>query len=487
MIPQHHYLSCAGCGTRVYAYDSKTFTCPNRVYMPEVNHILQRKHILTKSLWERSLLEASDNPFLHYRHRLLSYHRSLNISYSDSDYCARISKLDEALKAVDGRGFVCTPLTCERELAEVLGFDSMQHLFVKDETQNVGGSHKARHLFGILINLDAQLMKRPFAIASCGNAALAAAIVAKAAGAQLEVFIPVDAEATVVKQLEALGARLNVCERREGERGDPCFLRFRDAVAAGALPFTCQGPENGLTIEGGHTLAYELFDQLKAKHHAVHHLFVQVGGGALASSSAQSLAETMRYEPLASLPRFHTIQTRGAFPLARAYDRVVRIIDARFKGEADPKLEPYVDDMSFEARALSHDSAAVAELLAMADCIRSAWDSTAVQSSVRYAAANRHVFMWPWEAEPKSLAGGILDDECYDWYAILCTMLRTGGLPLVVSEKRIALAHDLAHRHTLVRPSATGSAGLAGLLLMKEANAIADYENICLYFTGIER
>ena len=123
----------------------------------------------------------------------------------------------------------------------------------------------------------------------------------------------------------------------------------------------------------------------------------------------------------------------------------------------------------------------------MADCIRAAWDSTAVQSAVRYAAANKHLFMWPWEDAPHSIAHGILDDETYDWYNIVCTMLRTGGIPLVADETLLADAHKLAHTHTQITPSATGSAGLAGLMLMKRANAIAEFENVALYFTGIER
>jgi len=42
------------------------------------------------------------------------------------------------------------------------------------------------------------------------------------------------------------------------EAGDPCFLAFRRAVAAGALPFGVQGTENGLAIEGGRTLGFEM-------------------------------------------------------------------------------------------------------------------------------------------------------------------------------------------------------------------------------------
>ncbi len=455
--------------------------------MPEVNHILQKKHVVTTPLWQRSKLEDSNNPFVRYRHRLLGYHRCLNSHHTDIDYLERIARLDGALQAIDGTGFAETPLTIETNLANAIGLDPLQKLFVKDETHNVAGSHKARHLFGVLLNLSPASLKAPFAIASCGNAALAAAVVCKAAGAQLEVFIPTDAEPSVVERLKTLGANLHICERREGELGDPCYLRSLEAVANGAIPFTCQGPDNGLTIEGGETLAYEIFDRWHAENQTCHHMFVQVGGGALASSSAQALAEVMRHEPLAVLPRFHTVQTRGAFPLARAYDRLVRVIDARLHDKPFPQLNAYQDDLSFEQRANDHSAENIAQLLVMADCIRAAWDSTAVQSAVRYAAANKHLFMWPWEDAPHSIAHGILDDETYDWYNIVCTMLRTGGIPLVADETLLADAHKLAHTHTQITPSATGSAGLAGLMLMKRANAIAEFENVALYFTGIER
>lgn len=487
MIPQHHYVSCVGCGTRVHAYDSATFSCPNRECMPGVNHLLQKKHVITSQLWQRSKLEDSKNPFVKYRHRLLGYHRTLNAHHTDIDYLERMAQLDGKLTAIDGTTFAETPLTIETELADALNMDPMQKLFVKDETHNVAGSHKARHLFGILLNLSNESLNKPFAIASCGNAALAAAVVSKAAGAKLEVYIPTDAEESVVERLKALGANLHICERREGELGDPCYLRSLDAVKNGAIPFTCQGPDNGLTIEGGSTLAYEIFDKWHENNQSCHHMIVQVGGGALASSSAQALADTMRYEPLPVLPRFHTVQTRGAFPLARAYDRIVKLIDARLRDEAFPELKPFTDDMSVEERAAAHDASTIAQRLVMADCIRSAWDSTAVQSVIRYAAAYKNSFMWPWESAPHSVAHGILDDETYDWYAIICTMLRTGGIPLVADEDHLKAAHAMAHAHTAIRPSATGSAGLAGLMLMNEAHAIAEYENVSLYFTGIER
>jgi hypothetical protein len=68
------------------------------------------------------------------------------------------------------------------------------------------------------------------------------------------VFVPADADPAVVRRLGGLGAKVVACPREPGQRGDPAYLRLRDELAGGALPFTTQGNENGLTIEGGETL-----------------------------------------------------------------------------------------------------------------------------------------------------------------------------------------------------------------------------------------
>ena len=56
--------------------------------------------------------------------------------------------------------------------------------------------------------------------------------------------------------------------------------------------------------------------------------------------------------------------------------------------------------------------------------------------------------MTPWP-EPHSAADGILDDETYDWLAVIDVMRRSGGSPVVVPETAIARAHELGrtHRH----------------------------------------
>jgi threonine synthase len=354
--------------------------------------------------------------------------------------------LDDAVSRVDGHGFVATPFGRADELSHTLQFSDRGGVWVKDETGNVSGSHKARHLMGLLLHLEAVERvgltdaenRPPLAIASCGNAALAAAVVAKAGERELRVFVPVDADPVVVARLGELDAKIEVCERRPGESGDPTYLRLLEAIVDGALPFTCQGNLNGLAIEGGETLAYEIADELEGQQ--LDHVVIQVGGGALASAVIQGFQEARALSAMPSVPRIHTVQTEGAHPLERAFHRV-------------------------EALAKESD----------------------LDRAMQAATAHRAAYMWPWEEEPKSIATGILDDETYDWRAVVRGMLATGGRPVVVDEETLAKANDVAIGTTGSLVDPTGSSGLAGLLALRAEGAIADDDRVAVLFTGVRR
>ena len=88
-----------------------------------------------------------------------------------------IERLDTAVAAIDGHGFTPTPFGPQSALAEAIGLDGAE-LWVKDETGNVSGSHKGRHLFGVALGLAlTETQPERLAIASCGNAAFAASVV----------------------------------------------------------------------------------------------------------------------------------------------------------------------------------------------------------------------------------------------------------------------------------------------------------------------
>jgi threonine synthase len=326
-------------------------------------------------------------------------------------------------------------MTQEPALAQAAGLGD--GLWVKNETINVAGSHKARHLMGVMLYLRVLaaarlpagegLLRRRLAIASCGNAALAAAVVARAADWPIDVFIPPDAPVSVVQRLRDLGAAIDICRRHGGESGDPCVRAFRRAVQKGAIPFGVQGPDNGLAIEGGRTLAFEMADAWRAAGAFPVAVYVQVGGGALASAIAQGFSIVVAQGLIPSRPHVMAVQTTGCAPLARAWQKL--------SGVALPE-----------------------------------------------AALHRARFMWPWEETPISIAHGILDDETYDWWEVANGMRETEGDAVVVDEDMLARAHSLAHTCTKINVSATGSAGFAGLL-----SAPPEIGNAAVIFSGVER
>lgn len=344
-------------------------------------------------------MNGPSNPFIRYRARLDSHARALEHGLSDPWFVDAVEGLDAAITAVEGHGFTITPIVDGGRLAAAAGLDV--DLVIKAEPGNVGGSHKARHLFGVALHMavDEALGSRPatrLAIASCGNAALGAAIVAAAMQRTLEVYVPDWADEAVVARLVDLDARVHRCERRPDEAGDPAYLRFREAVESGATPFSVQGTDTPTTFDGGRTLGWELAEQALDLDAA----YVQVGGGALATAVSQGLGDGVR---------LHPVQAEGCAPLRRAWDA----------------LTPGFD---FAA-----------------------------------AAADPDRFMQPWP-EPHSAATGILDDVTHDWIQVLQRTRRTGGEPIVASESQIVRAYRLAHDFTDVPVCATGTAGLAGLL-----------------------
>jgi threonine dehydratase len=154
-------------------------------------------------------------------------------------------------------------------------------------------------------------------------------------------------------------------------------------------------------------------------------VFVQVGGGAFASCIGAAFSVT---SPNTSL---HAVQTEGCAPLARA------------------------------------------------------WKNAEKTGGTKNAGPRWAQCMWPWEDEPHSLADGILDDETYDWIGVLNAMTDSGGSPVVASERHVEEALAVAQRVTSIDVSPTGTAGLAGVMAMRDE--IDDHERIAVVFSGVLR
>lgn len=284
-------LTCPGC-RREYSIASGIFACPGN--RPDEEHALRRLLPSGPELAtaiERSWAAGGARTFDAF-HPLVSGFHLLGAD----GYRRLLDGLTERLLRLEARDFRVTPLGDQPALASALGRHGP--LWVKDETGNVTGSHKGRHLMGSLLYLEAvrtlngERAKRVLAIYSCGNAALAAAAVARAGGYELHAFVPEDVDRRVASMLADRGAVVERISRSATGEGDPCYLAFRRAVTdRGWVPFACAGNDNWSNIEGGSTLGWEMVMQLADRSQRLDSLVIQVGGGALARSVAQAFEE----------------------------------------------------------------------------------------------------------------------------------------------------------------------------------------------------
>ncbi len=375
--------------------------------------------------------EHTSNPYIKWRKFLWSWHYAIDKGWTDEDYVSLVTEIDKAIAAVDGSGFRITPSGTWTGASDMLP----NFCLWKDETNNVAGSHKARHLMGVLLHIAVNAVdtNQRLAISSCGNAAIGAATVARAVNRPIDVFIPTWASPNIVNQLEDLDATIHVCNRKVDELGDPCMNRFQEAIRKGSLPFSVQASENVLALDGGRTLGWELAEVIASN--AIDHLFIQVGGGALLTSCTIGLLEAKEFGVLEKVPKVCAVQTEGCAPFDKAW-----------RG-----LPPEIT----------------------------------IREKIDYAICNAETLMAPWE-EPRSLATGILDDITYDWIGVLQALAYTGGESVVASEDEIALAYDLVNQNG-VKAEPTGSAGVAGVISSLKSGYIQRSDKVAVLFTGVAR
>ena len=88
------------------------------------------------------------------------------------------------------------------------------------------------------------------------------------------------------------------------------------------------------------------------------------------------------------------------------------------------------------------------------------------------AVKHRSKYMYAWE-NPHSIAHGILDDETYDWVALVNGMSTSNGGSILIDDENICKAKEFAESTFDLNPCHTGSAGLAALI-NKQTNQTSD-------------
>lgn len=398
---------CAVCGTRVDIAEAYSWACP-RATVDDWRHVLM-------PVTDGAPVIPDDDPntLVAFRHAS-AWWAFARAHGMDDDVTVEIAR-------DIGDGFSRTPFARHGVLSDATGVE----VWAKDETSNVAGSHKARHLVGVLLHLlvaerlGLSVGRAPLAISSCGNAALAAATLASRVRWPITVFVPTWMDEAFGDGLDRLGADVRRCARHDGDPpGDPAMAAFRRAIADGAVPFSVQGPHNGWCLDTGRTIGWEMRAQADAAGVDLERVYVQVGGGAFATCCSAGLGDA---------PALHAVQTAGCAPLAAAV--------AALGDDANP--------------------------------------------GARWAEV-----MHPWDS-PHSLADGILDDETYDWLGVVTRLRASGGRTVIADEATVVAAHRMVNNGgDAVSP--TGTAGVAGLLSDLAAGDRPDAA-VAIVFSGVAR
>lgn len=183
-----------------------------------------------------------------------------------------------------------------------LGIDCAE-VWLKLEQLQVSGSFKARGMFN---RLRAQKSIPPagVAIASGGNAGIAAALAARALGVRCEVFVPETTPPSKRQRLVAAGAKMTVGGTSYAEAYEACRARQR---VTGALPMHAYDqPE---VLAGAGTLAMEI----EAEAGVPDRVLVSVGGGGLIGGIAAWFEGCTRVEAMEPqmAPTLHAALARG--------------------------------------------------------------------------------------------------------------------------------------------------------------------------------
>jgi threonine synthase len=184
-------------------------------------------------------------------------------------------------------------------------------VWIKDDGALPTGSLKDR-ASAIVAMRARELGVEKLIAASTGNAGVAMAAMARAAGLAAVVLVPESAPPAKIAQLLVFGATLQLVR---GSYDDAFALSRR---ASQELGWYCRNTAyNPFTVEGKKTVAFEICEALGWRAPAV--IYVSVGDGNILTGVHKGLKELVALGWIARMPRLVGVQAAGSAAIARAH------------------------------------------------------------------------------------------------------------------------------------------------------------------------
>jgi threonine synthase len=203
-----------------------------------------------------------------------------------------------------------TPLVRAHRLERHLG---VRELWIKDESKNPTGSFKARGLAMAVTRARAG-GARGFTIPTAGNAGVALSAYGARAGLPVRVFAPRTTPQTILQQIRAFGAHLELLDGHIGDCG-----RASRAYADASGAFDVSTLREPYRIEGKKTLGLELAEQFGWRLPDVVVYPAGGGTGLIGMWKAFDELRAAGWVP-PHVTRLYCVQAEGCAPVIKAFD-----------------------------------------------------------------------------------------------------------------------------------------------------------------------
>ncbi len=223
--------------------------------------------------------------------------------------------------------FHLLPLTSERNIvslgeggtrllkADNLGpFLGLSHLLLKIEAWNPTGSQKDRQI-SLATSKAVELGYKVGITSSSGNVGAAVAAYTAKAGMKGVVMVPNVAPEEKLVQIRAYGGHLIVVDTPDNVT--VAGLVERLVRELGLYDMVTAGPHNPYMLEGGRTIAFEIFEQAQSLPDVI---IAPVGGGGLIASLWKGFRDLVELGLIneGEIPRIVGVQAEGCAPFVKA-------------------------------------------------------------------------------------------------------------------------------------------------------------------------
>ncbi|MHA1836578.1 MAG: threonine synthase [Candidatus Heimdallarchaeota archaeon] len=190
--------------------------------------------------------------------------------------------------------------------------NALSNVFIKDEGQNPTGTFKSRGLCAAVAKA-LELGKKEFVLPSAGNAGAALAAYASHSGAKSHVFVPRDAPEFIIKEIEVMGAEVELVDGLISDAG----VKAKEAAEKHGW-FSMSTLKEPYRVEGKKTMGLELAENFNWELPDV--IIYPTGGGTGIVGMWKAFDEMEKMGLIGShRPKMVSVQPSGCQPMVRAF------------------------------------------------------------------------------------------------------------------------------------------------------------------------